>query len=90
MKDAGIDEGDTLIVRQQPASENGDIAVAPPGDEATVKRFRRRPDGGVELRPENPEHKPIIIKRLPFMIQGKVVAVHRELMSSSAEDDVLG
>jgi repressor LexA len=90
MTGAGILDGDLVIAAQQQDAQDGDVVVALIDDEATVKRFRRRPDGGVELRPENPEHKPITIKRPPFMIQGKVVAVHRELMSSPAEEDVLG
>jgi len=79
MTGAGILDGDLVIAAQQQDAQNGDVVVALIDDEATVKRFQRRPDGAVELRPENPEHKPIVIKHPPFMIQGKVVAVMREL-----------
>jgi len=79
MVNAGILDGDLVIAAQQQDAQEGDIVVALVNDEATVKRFRRRSDGSVELRPENPEYKPIVITHPPIMIQGKVVAVHREL-----------
>jgi len=85
MIEAGILEGDLVIAAQQEDAQEGDIVVALVDDEATVKRFHRRPDGAVELRPENPEHKPIVIKEPPFMIQGKVVAVHREVETPAEE-----
>ena len=90
MTGAGILDGDLVIAAQQQDAQNGDVVVAVIEDEATVKRFHRRRDGAVELRPENPDHNPVIIKRPPFMIQGKVVAVHRELLSPPAEEDALG
>jgi len=90
MTGAGILDGDLVIAAQQQDAQNGDVVVALVDDEATVKRFHRQRDGSVELRPENPDHKPIIIKRPPFMVQGKVVAVHRELMSPPAEENALG
>jgi repressor LexA len=86
MTGAGILDGDLVIAAQQEDAQEGDIVVALVDDEATVKRLHRRRDGAVELRPENPAHKSIVIKRPPFMIQGKVVAVHRELMSPPAEE----
>ena len=79
MIEAGILDGDLVIAAQQQDAQDGDIVVALVDEEATVKRFQRRPDGAVELRPENPRHRPIVIKRPPFMIQGKVVAVVRQL-----------
>jgi repressor LexA len=81
MVEAGILDGDLVIAAQQQDANENDIVVALVGDEATVKRFHRRRDGSVELRPENPHHKPIVIREPPFMIQGKVVAVHREVES---------
>lgn len=75
MKDAGINEGDTLIVRQQPVSESGDIVVALLEDEATVKRLYIQNDR-IELRPENPKYKPMPIgPDDDLRIVGKVVAV---------------
>ena len=75
MKDAGINGGDTLIVRQQPVSQSGDIVVALLEDEATVKRLFIG-DDRIELRPENPKYKPIPIgPDDDLRIVGKVVAV---------------
>lgn len=75
MKGAGINEGDTLIVRQQPVSESGDIVVALLEDEATVKRLYIQNDR-IELRPENPKYKPMPIgPDDDLRIVGKVVAV---------------
>ena len=56
--DAGIRERDLVVVRQQPVAENGDIVVALLEDEATMKRLFIR-DEKIELRPENPNHRPI-------------------------------
>ena len=86
MVEAGILDGDLVIAAQQQDAQDGDIVVALVDDEATVKRLHRRSDGAVELRPENPDYKPIVIKRPPFMIQGKVVAMYRELPHSSFEN----
>lgn len=55
---AGILDGDRVIVRPQQTAEDGQIVVARIGDEATVKRLRRR-DGEVWLLPENPAFSPI-------------------------------
>ena len=55
---AAILDGDTVIVRQQPTADNGQIVVALLGEEATVKRLRRR-DGQIWLMPENPAYTPI-------------------------------
>jgi repressor LexA len=75
MTGAGIDEGDLVIVRQQPVAESGDIVVALLEDEATVKRLYVR-DARIELRPENPKHKPIPIgPDDDLRILGKVVAI---------------
>jgi repressor LexA len=75
MIDAGIQEGDLVIVRQQPMAENGDIVVALLGDEATVKRLYIR-EAQVELRPENAMYQPIpITPDDDFRILGKVVAI---------------
>lgn len=62
MIDAGIHDGDWVIVHQQEEARSGEIVVALVGDdaEATCKRFRRGPDGRVELHSENPAYEPII------------------------------
>jgi repressor LexA len=77
MVDAGINNQDFVVVRQQPVAESGDIVVALLGDEATVKRLYIR-DEIIELRPENPKHQPIPVgPDNGFCILGKVVAVRR-------------
>jgi repressor LexA len=55
---AGILDGDRVIVRPQQTAEDGQIVVARIGDEATVKRLRRR-NGEIWLLPENPAFSPI-------------------------------
>ena len=74
MRDAGIFDGDLVLVRQQPTAENGDIVAALVGDEeATVKRFRQRKDA-ILLEAANPEFKPIIIRKEDTLtILGKVL-----------------
>ena len=75
MIDAGIHEGDFLIVRQQPIAENGDIVVALLGEEATVKRLFIS-DDLVELRAANSKYKPIAVGPQDLLrIVGKVMAV---------------
>ena len=60
MINAGILEGDHVIVRQQPSAEDGDIVVALLGEDATVKRFFKDADH-VRLQPEHPSMEPLII-----------------------------
>lgn len=74
MIDAGILDGDTVLVRQQNYAENGEIIVAMLGEEATVKRFYRLRDK-VKLQAENPKYEPIYSREV--VILGKVVAVFR-------------
>lgn len=79
MVNAGIKERDLVVVREQPVAENGDIVVALLEDEATVKRLSIR-DEKIELRPENPKHRPIPVGPDDGLrILGKVIAVrHRQ------------
>jgi repressor LexA len=58
MKDAGIIEGDFVVVRPADDADNGEIVVALIGEEATVKRFFREADH-IKLQPENSAMKPI-------------------------------
>lgn len=74
MRDAGIRDGDILVVRQCPAAEEGEIVVAMIEGEATVKRFFREKDR-VRLQPENPDFQPIYARDV--QIEGKVVALYR-------------
>lgn len=73
-----ICDGDIILVRKQRTAENGQTVVALVENEATVKRFRRRPDG-VELIPANSEMKPILIKEGNCEIQGIVTGVIRKV-----------
>jgi repressor LexA len=81
MVDAGILDGDVVIVRGQGTAEDGDVVAAllpgPAEDEATVKRLRRR-RGKVVLVPENPAMDPFDMDPDGRII-GKVVAVLRKL-----------
>jgi len=74
MIDAGILDGDLVVVRQQSTANNGEIVVAMIDDEATVKRFSRR-GGHIWLLPENPAYSPI--DGTYAQILGKVAAVVR-------------
>jgi repressor LexA len=82
MREAGILEGDIAIVRRQQVAENGEIVVALVGDEATVKRLRRR-RGRVELWPENPDFTPIVPEPGELTLLGKVVEIRRYLEGES-------
>ena len=74
MINAGIFDGDMVIVEQQPTADNGDIVVAMIEDSATVKRFYKE-DGYYRLQPENDFMDPIIVKNVTIL--GKVIAVMR-------------
>lgn len=76
MIEAGIMDGDYVIVRQQPTANNGEIVVAMINNEATVKRFYKR-DQYIELRPENSEMRPILTRDV--IILGKVSALMRRM-----------
>ncbi|HLW44600.1 MAG TPA: transcriptional repressor LexA [Acidimicrobiales bacterium] len=79
MIDAGIFDGDYVVVRQQPEADNGDTVVAGiPGDEATVKVFSRR-GGNVVLTPRNVALSPMELAAEDVTIYGKVVTVLRRL-----------
>ena len=72
---AGILSGDKVVVRPQQNADDGQIVVARIGDEATVKRLRRR-NGQVWLMPENENYEPI--DGTEAEIIGLVKAVYRE------------
>jgi repressor LexA len=78
MRDAGILEGDLLAVRRTQDARNGQIIVARVGSDVTVKRFRRRA-GVIELLPENPDFKPIVLdeRDQDFAIEGLAVGLVR-------------
>ena len=78
MIEAGIMDGDYVIVRQQEHASPGDIVVALVEDEATVKYYRPRAQR-VELLPANPQFDPIVIEDGDFRILGVVRGVIRTL-----------
>lgn len=77
MNAAGMNDGDQILVREQPEVENGEIAVVMVnGDEATVKQFRQ--EGNLVIltpRSTNPAHQPQIydLKKIPVRVAGRVV-----------------
>ena len=80
MIEAGIYDGDYVVVRQQPEADNGDVVVAGIGGaEATVKTYSRR-DGRVVLSPANAAYEPMVFGADDELtIFGKVVTVVRSL-----------
>jgi repressor LexA len=76
MKDAGILEGDFVVVRPTDEAANGEIVVALLGDEATVKRFYRERNA-IRLEPENDAHEPITTQDAELL--GKVIGVFRQV-----------
>jgi repressor LexA len=77
MIEAGILDGDYVIVKQQQTANNGDIVVAmTEEDEATVKRFFKEKDY-VRLQPENSSLAPIILRNVSIL--GKVIGVYRHI-----------
>jgi len=76
MVDAGMLEGDFVVVRPQETATDGDIVVALVGEEATVKRFFREPDH-IRLQPENATMEPIRSKDVRIM--GRVVGLFRSV-----------
>ena len=79
MRDAGILDGDLLAVHRTREARSGQIVVARVHDEVTVKRLRRR-GASVELHPENPDFKPIVIdtREETFVIEGIAVGLIRD------------
>ena len=74
MIDAGILDGDVVIVNRTSYADNGEIVVAMVEDSATVKRFFKE-DGHYRLQPENKTMQPIIVQKAEVL--GKVIAVQR-------------
>lgn len=76
MIEAGINDGDYIVVKQQQTANNGEIVVALIDDGATVKRFYKEQDH-IRLQPENSSMDPIIVT--DCAIVGKVVALFRRV-----------
>ena len=82
MIEAGILDGDTIVVQRADDARNGDVVVALAGDdetadEATVKTFYREADGRIRLQPENASLEPIYADHVQIL--GKVTGVFRSL-----------
>jgi repressor LexA len=76
MKDAGILEGDHVVVHPQDTARDGEIVVALLGEEATVKRYFKEPDH-IRLQPENDAMEPIRSKEVKVL--GRVVGLLRKV-----------
>jgi repressor LexA len=76
MRDAGILEGDYVVVSEAADADNGEIVVAMIEDEATVKRFYREKDR-VRLQPANKAYKPI--RTRDARVLGRVIGVYRRV-----------
>lgn len=74
MIDAGILDGDLVLVKKQKSANNGDIVVALLDEEATVKRFFKEKNN-IRLQPENQFMEPIITKEVSIL--GKVIGLYR-------------
>ena len=81
MRDAGIMDGDLLAVQKAQDAKNGQIVVARLGDEVTVKRFRRTKTS-IELIPENPDFKTLVVPfgDVDFELEGLAVGLIRNHM----------
>ncbi|MCQ2092106.1 MAG: transcriptional repressor LexA [Fibrobacter sp.] len=79
MINAGIFDGDLIFARQQKTADRGEIIVAQVDNEATVKYYHPAADR-IELRPANPNYRPIIVKNdKDFSIAGRVIGVMRKV-----------
>ncbi|MCC5849813.1 MAG: transcriptional repressor LexA [Verrucomicrobia bacterium] len=79
MENAGIHDGDYVIIQRGKDFKDGDIVLAVIDGDATIKRIYREEDGRYRLQPENKRHKPIYVdKNQPdFSIGGTIVGVVR-------------
>lgn len=77
MIEAGINDGDVVVIREQSTAENGDIVVAlVEGHEATLKRFRRRGDM-IALEAANPAYETRMLRADQVKVQGRLVGLIR-------------
>jgi len=76
MKNAGILDGDLVVVRPQETASDGEIVVALVEDEATVKRFFREGEH-IRLQPENDAMQPILVQDVSVL--GRVVGLMRSM-----------
>lgn len=78
MKDDGVFDGDYVIIKKQKVAQNGQTVVALIDGEATIKRYYKHSEF-IELRPANPDFKPIIVNTENFKIEGVVVGLIRRM-----------
>lgn len=83
MINAGIFDGDQVIVEQTNTAENGEIVVALVDDSATVKRFYKE-NGHYRLQPENDSMNPIIVDHVEIL--GRVIGLFRMMAWSQFQD----
>ncbi|MCB2128073.1 MAG: transcriptional repressor LexA [Rhodobacteraceae bacterium] len=77
MIEAGINDGDVVVIREQSTADNGDIVVAlVEGHEATLKRFRRR-GGMIALEAANPAYETRVLPEDSVKVQGRLVGLIR-------------
>ncbi len=77
MIEAGINDGDIVVIREQPTAENGDIVVAlVDGEEATLKRLRRK-GGMIALEAANPVYETRVLPAERVRVQGRLVGLIR-------------
>ncbi len=77
MIDAGINDGDVVVIRETPTADNGDIVVAlVEGQEATLKRFRRN-GGSIALEAANPAYETRVFRDNQVKVQGRLVGLIR-------------
>lgn len=79
MINAGIYDGDMVLIKKQNTASNGDIVVAILEDSATIKTYRKEKDY-VVLQPENDTMDPIIVKNRELIIVGKLIGLYRSYM----------
>ena len=87
MKDAGILEGDYVVVRPQETATDGEIVVALVGEEATVKRFFRETDH-VRLQPENDDDGADPLQGRRVLGQGRRALQERDMTATALQFDV--
>lgn len=78
MVNAGVDDGDLVLVRQQSTADYNQIVVALVDDEATLKRYRPQNDGMIRLHPENERFEDIIVDAENCIIQGVAVKILKD------------
>ena len=77
MRDLGILDGDIVVVQKDCPVKNGDVVVALVNNETTVKSYYQK-NSKIELHPANPDYKVQIYAAGEVVLQGKVIALHRE------------